>query len=89
MFDPRAASLKRTLASGQSVGVTWLSLGSVAMVELAARARPGAIVIDMQHGLWDRRDLEAAIGIVPPSIPVLVRVADNTALSIEIGRAHV
>ena len=82
MFNPRAPSLKRTLASGKSVGVIWLSLGSVAMVELAARAKPDAIVIDMQHGLWERRDLEAAIGIVPASIPVIVRVAENSALSI-------
>jgi 2-keto-3-deoxy-L-rhamnonate aldolase RhmA len=82
MFDPRAPSLKRTMASGKSVGVIWLSLGSVALVELAARAKPDAIVIDMQHGLWDRRDLEAAIGIVPASIPVLVRVAENSALAI-------
>lgn len=82
MFDPRAPTLKRTIASGKSVGVVWLSLGSVAMVELAARAKPDAIVIDMQHGLWERRDLEAAIGIVPSSIPVIVRVAENSALSI-------
>jgi 2-keto-3-deoxy-L-rhamnonate aldolase RhmA len=82
MFDPRAPSLKRTIASGKSVGVIWLSLGSVALVELAARAKPDAIVIDMQHGLWDRRDLEAAIGVVPSSIPVIVRVAENSALSI-------
>ncbi len=82
MFDPRAPSLKRTIASGKSVGVIWLSLGSVALVELAARTKPDAIVIDMQHGLWERRDLEAAIGIVPSSIPVIVRVAENSALSI-------
>ncbi len=82
MFDPRAPSLKRTLASGHSIGVIWLSLGSVALVELAARAKPDAIVIDMQHGLWDRRDLEAAVGIVPASIPVIVRVAENSALAI-------
>jgi 2-keto-3-deoxy-L-rhamnonate aldolase RhmA len=82
MFDPRAPSLKRTIASGKSVGVIWLSLGSVALVEMAARAKPDAIVIDMQHGLWERRDLEAAIGVVPSSIPVLVRVADNSALAI-------
>jgi 2-keto-3-deoxy-L-rhamnonate aldolase RhmA len=82
MFDPRAPSLKRTIASGKSVGVIWLSLRSVALVELAARAKPDAIVIDMQHGLWDRRDLEAAIGAVPSALPVIVRVAENSALAI-------
>lgn len=52
------------------------------MVELAVRARPDAIVIDQQHGLWERRDMEAAIGLVPSEIPVLVRVTENSALSI-------
>ena len=35
--------------------------GSAALVEAAARAGPDAIVIDRQHGLWERRELEAAI----------------------------
>ncbi len=82
MFDPRQPSLKTSLATGRCLGVVWLSLGSTAIVELAARSRPDAIVIDMQHGLWDRSDLEAAIGVVPSNIPVIVRVAENTALAI-------
>ncbi len=82
MFDPRHPTLKTSLATGKCLGVVWLSLGSVPIVELAARSRPDAIVIDMQHGLWDRRDLEAAIGVVPPSVPVIVRVAENSALAI-------
>lgn len=52
------------------------------MVELAVRARPDGIVIDQQHGLWERREMEAAIGLVPNEIPVLVRVAENSALAI-------
>lgn len=82
MFDPNRPTLKTSLASGKCLGVVWLSLGSVAIAELAARAKPDAVVIDMQHGLWERRDLEAAIGVVPSSIPVIVRVAENTALAI-------
>ena len=82
MFDPQRPTLKTSPATGRSLGVVWLSLGSVAIAELAARARPDAIVIDMQHGLWERRDLEAAIGVIPSNIPVIVRVAENTALSI-------
>lgn len=82
MFDPKSASLKRSIASGRSLGVIWLSLGSPALAEIAAASRPDAIVIDMQHGLWERRDLEAAIGLVPSSIPVVVRVAENSALAI-------
>ena len=82
MFDPEHPTLKTRIASGDCLAVAWLSLGSVAVAEATARARPDAIVIDLQHGLWERRDLEAAIGLVPSRIPVIVRVAENTALAI-------
>ena len=82
MFNPAYPTLKARIASGECLGVSWLSLGSVALVEAAMRANPDAIVIDLQHGLWERRDLEAAIGIVPPDIPVIVRVAENSALAV-------
>jgi 2-keto-3-deoxy-L-rhamnonate aldolase RhmA len=82
MFDPHRANLRYGIASGRCLGVAWLAMGSVAMVEIVARSRPDAIVLDLQHGLWDRRDLEAAIGLVPPEIPVLVRTAENTAFAI-------
>jgi 2-keto-3-deoxy-L-rhamnonate aldolase RhmA len=82
MFNPDKPTLKARIASRECMAVSWLALGSPALVEAAARAAPDAIVIDMQHGLWERRDLEAAIGIVPAHIPVIVRVAENTALAI-------
>ncbi len=82
MFHPEHPTLKARIASGECLAVSWLALGSVALVEAATRARPDAIVIDMQHGLWERRDLEAAIGVVPHHIPVIVRVAENSALAI-------
>lgn len=82
MFDPRRPTLKARLARDPCLGAMWFALGSAAIVELAVRARPDAIVIDQQHGLWERRDIEAAIGIVPSEIPVLVRVAENSALAI-------
>lgn len=82
MFDPARASLRYSIASGRCLGVVWLALGSAALVEIAARARPDAIVLDLQHGLWERRELEAAIGLVPPEIPVIVRVAANKAEAI-------
>lgn len=82
MFDPRHPTFKQRVAAGGCLGVTWLALGSPAVVELAARARPDAIVLDQQHGLWERRELEAAIGLVPSQIPALVRVAENSALAI-------
>ena len=82
MFDPSRSKLRYRIDRGDCLGVVWLAMGSVAMVEAAARARPDGIVLDLQHGLWERRDLEAAIGLVPPEIPVLVRVAENGATAI-------
>jgi 2-keto-3-deoxy-L-rhamnonate aldolase RhmA len=82
MFDPARAQLRVLLASGKTVGVLWLSLGAPVIAELAAAARPDAIVLDLQHGLWERGTLEAAIGLVPAEIPVIVRVAENSALAI-------
>jgi 2-keto-3-deoxy-L-rhamnonate aldolase RhmA len=57
-------------------------MGSTAIVELAGAARADAIVIDMQHGLWDRMSLEAAVGVAESGAPTLVRVAENSALAI-------
>src|SRR5512147_495165 len=82
MLDPRRPTLRYRLDKGDRLGVAWLSLGSVALCELAARARPDAIVLDLQHGLWDRVSMEHAIAAVPPDIPVLVRVAENTPVAI-------
>jgi 2-keto-3-deoxy-L-rhamnonate aldolase RhmA len=82
MFDPRRATLRYGLASGRCLGVAWLSLGSAAIAETIARAKPDGIVIDLQHGLWERRELEAAIGLTPANIPVIARVAENSAFAI-------
>ena len=64
------------------MAVSWLAMGSVALTEAAVQAGCDAIVIDLQHGLWERRELESAIGIVPHTIPVIVRVAENTVQAI-------
>ena len=82
MFDPEHPTLKSRMAAGECLALAWLTLGSVAMAEAVARARPDAIVIDMQHGLWERRDLESAIGLIPRDLPVIVRVAENSPLAI-------
>ncbi len=82
MFVPKRSDLRYRIDRGDYFGVIWLSLGSVAVAEIAGRARPDAIVLDLQHGLWDRHGLEAAIGVVPPEIPVLARVAENSAFAI-------
>ena len=71
-------TLKDLFASGEPVGLLWLALGSPAVAEFAAHAGAGALVIDLQHGLWDRHSLEAAVGVAAPKLPVIVRVAENS-----------
>jgi 2-dehydro-3-deoxyglucarate aldolase/4-hydroxy-2-oxoheptanedioate aldolase len=82
LFDPRNPTLKRRLAEGRPLGLFWLALGSPTLVETAVAAGAEAIVIDMQHGLFDRASLEAAIGCVPAGIPCLVRTLDDSPASI-------
>jgi 2-keto-3-deoxy-L-rhamnonate aldolase RhmA len=85
VFDPKNPSLKKRLSTGEPLGVFWFALGNVAMIESAIAVGAEAIVIDMQHGLFDRTTLEAAIAVVPPNVPCLVRVEDDSAAAI--GRA--
>jgi 2-keto-3-deoxy-L-rhamnonate aldolase RhmA len=66
----------------QPLAALWMSMGSTAIIELAGSAQADAVVIDMQHGLWDRASLECAVGTVATGTSALVRVADNTAVSI-------
>lgn len=74
MFKP----LKSKMSLEQSIDLIWLSLGSVALVEFAAHAAPGAIVLDLQHGLWERGTLEAAIAAAGSDVPVIARCAENS-----------
>jgi 2-keto-3-deoxy-L-rhamnonate aldolase RhmA len=66
----------------QPLAALWMAMGSTTIIELARAARADAIVIDMQHGLWDRMSLEAAVGAAASAAPVLVRVAENSAAAI-------
>jgi 2-keto-3-deoxy-L-rhamnonate aldolase RhmA/NAD(P)-dependent dehydrogenase (short-subunit alcohol dehydrogenase family) len=66
------------LKAGGSVGCFWLCLGSPAAAELIADTAPDGIIIDLQHGLWDRASLESAIGLIAGKSVPLVRVAENT-----------
>lgn len=70
-------SFKPLLDSKQPIGFIWLSLGSVALAEIAAHARPAAIVLDLQHGLWHRHTLEAAVGAAGRYVPVIARCTAN------------
>lgn len=75
-------SLRRQIARNAPVGMFWMSMGTSTIVELAITSAPEAIVIDAQHGLWERRALEDVIGLVGDRAPVLVRVAENSPLVI-------
>ena len=70
------------LGPGIQIRVIWLALGNVALVEIASHSGPDAIVLDLQHGLWDRHTLEAAVGIANTRVPVIARVADLSATAI-------
>ncbi len=70
------------LRQGKAVDCIWLSLGSVALAEIAAETRPGAVVFDGQHGLWERGTLHAAIAAVAPVATPLVRVQANSVAAI-------
>lgn len=77
----RETSLRRRLGR-QPLAALWMSVGSPTIVELSRQAQADVIVIDMQHGLWDRATLEQAVGAVAPGMPALVRVAENTPFAI-------
>jgi 2-keto-3-deoxy-L-rhamnonate aldolase RhmA len=85
VFDPINPSPKSRLGGGAPLGLAWFALGSPALVEIAVAAGAEAVVIDMQHGLFDRMTLEAAVAVVPAGVPCLVRVEDQTPAAI--GRA--
>jgi 2-keto-3-deoxy-L-rhamnonate aldolase RhmA len=74
MFSP----LKSALQGHAPIDLLWLAMGSVAMAEFAAHAAPGAVVLDLQHGLWERGTLEAAIAAIGARAPVIARCADNS-----------
>jgi 2-keto-3-deoxy-L-rhamnonate aldolase RhmA len=71
-------SLQQAFALKRRLSCAWFSLGSPALVEIGLQAGPDLIVIDRQHGLWERATLEAAIGVARHRVPMIVRVAENS-----------
>lgn len=67
------------LRDGEALGCIWLSLGALALAEIAAEHAPDAIVFDGQHGLWDKTALHLALGSAGTTSTPLVRVAANIA----------
>lgn len=82
MSELLSGRLKARLTAGETIGLIWLSLGHTSIAEMAAHSGAGALVIDLQHGLWDRSTFETAVGVSARTIPVLARVAENSALAI-------
>jgi 2-keto-3-deoxy-L-rhamnonate aldolase RhmA len=82
MFAANHESLRTRLAQRQPLGVFWMSTGSPAVIELSAASNPDAIVLDAQHGLWDRQTIEYAVGAARLHAPVLVRTAENSPVAI-------
>ncbi len=78
-FENRALA---ALRKGDAVACIWLSLGSPALAEIAAEVRPGAVVFDGQHGLWEKTSLHHAIATVAPASTPIVRVQTNTVAAI-------
>lgn len=76
MLEQDGPYLRERLRDGGTLGVFWSAFGSPALVEVAVEARPDAMVIDAQHGLWDRQAIEHAVGTVGAKTPVLIRIAD-------------
>lgn len=73
---------KLRLERGAVLPLVWLALGSAALAEIAARSVPAAIVLDLQHGLWERGSLEAAAGIAGARTSVIARTADFSATAV-------
>ena len=57
-----AFSLARRLRAGETVFSAWCTLACPLGAETLAREGFGAVVIDVQHGLWDTAALIAGIG---------------------------
>ena len=82
MFERSGPNLRTRLQQGGPIGAYWFSLGSPALVEVSLEAEPDVVVLDAQHGLWDRMSIEHAIGVAGSRSPVLIRTADHSHASI-------
>lgn len=61
-MSPTAFSLARRLRAGETVFSAWCTLASPIVVESIAREGFPAVVLDIQHGLWDTSTVIAGIG---------------------------
>ncbi len=78
MTTTASFSLARRLRAGETVYAAWCTLASPIVAETIAREGFAAVVLDIQHGLWDTASIVAGIGALhhAGSTPV-VRVPLN------------
>lgn len=80
MITRDGSHLRDRIVAGPCLGLAWLALGDTATAEIAAASGADALVVDLQHGLWSRRGLEAAVAAA--RLPVIVRIGENTPLAV-------
>jgi 4-hydroxy-2-oxoheptanedioate aldolase len=57
-------SLARRLRAGETVFSSWCTLASPIVAETVAREGYAAVVLDIQHGLWDTSSIIEGIGVL-------------------------
>jgi 4-hydroxy-2-oxoheptanedioate aldolase len=73
-----AFALARRLRAGETVYAAWCSLASPIVAETIAREGFSAVVLDIQHGLWDTASVIVGIGaLVHAGSTPVVRVPLN------------
>jgi 2-keto-3-deoxy-L-rhamnonate aldolase RhmA len=77
--DKLTAGLRAKLA-GRGLAMTWFTMGSIPLLEIATQQGGDVALIDAQHGLWDRMTLYGAVRA--SATPVMVRTADHSPLHI-------
>jgi 2-dehydro-3-deoxyglucarate aldolase/4-hydroxy-2-oxoheptanedioate aldolase len=73
LFHPLHPLLTQT----QPVRLAWLALGSVPVTEHAAQTGVHAVVLDLQHGLWERNAVDAACALAGKHVPVIARAISH------------
>jgi 4-hydroxy-2-oxoheptanedioate aldolase len=57
-----AFALARRLRAGETIHAAWCTLASAVVAETIAREGFAAVVLDIQHGLWDTASIVSGIG---------------------------
>ena len=74
--------LKPALRRKGGIGAFWFALGSPVLVEIALPNKPDCVIIDLQHGLWNRGSVEAVLGLDYGGAPTIARLANDTPTAI-------